>query len=202
MPLKRTILCQGYSRLIPSHLPALSATAMSPDLARSTYIRPKLNLGNIDHDGAVKSLPDLIEFNAVNNPHLLFGVQYADRQDVSPCDITFSQLQTAIEYASFWLVQTSCTNGRLQRQDFVRPVGIMLGSDISIFIYIAALLRIGTPVGIICSRCEIISVPIYCRDKSGSTSLSALDACSDCAPPHENLPVMCFDQYTYVMAVK
>ena len=119
---------------------------MSPALARSTHIRPKLNLGNVDHDGTVKSLPDLVEFNALNNPDHLFGIQNANAQDASPCEITFSQLQTAVEYASFWLVRTGCTNGRTQRQDSVRPVGIILGSDISIFIYMAALLRIGTPV--------------------------------------------------------
>ena len=121
---------------------------MSPALARSTYIRPKLNLGNADHDGAVNSLPDLLEFNAANNPDHIFGVQNANGSDALPCEITFSQLQAAVEYASFWLVQSGCTNGRTQRQDPVRPVGIMLGSDISIFIYMTALLRIGTPVSI------------------------------------------------------
>ena len=121
---------------------------MSPAHAHGTYIRPKLSLGNFNDDGALKSLPDLVEFNAVNNPDHLFGVQNANAQDASPCEITFSQLQTAVEYASFWLVQTGCTNGRTQRQDAVLPVGIMLGSDISIFIYMAALLRIGTPVSV------------------------------------------------------
>ena len=138
---------------------------MSPALTRSTYIRPKLNLSNA-HDGAViESLPDLLEFNAVNNPDHLFGIQIPSGQDVSSCEITFSQLQTAVEYASSWLVQTGCTTGRTQRLDFVRPVGIMLDGDISIFIYMAALLRIGTPVSIF-THCEITFVPVDCENKT------------------------------------
>ena len=163
---------------------------MSPALARSTYIRPKLNLGNVNDNGAGKSLPDLLEFNAMNNPDHLFGIQNSNGQDVSPCEITFSQLQTAVEYASFWLVQTGCTNGRTQRQDPVLPVGIMLGSDISIFIYMAALLRIGTPVSVHIPRDHIV---VDCKDKPGSTSLCTVDACGDRPPPHKNLSFMCFD---------
>jgi len=170
---------------------------MSPALARSTYIRPKLNLGNAN-DGAVNSLPDLVEFNAANNPHHIFGVQNANGQDVSPCEITFFQLQAAVEYASSWLIQTGCTKGRTRRQEVVPPVGIMLGSDISIFIYMAALLRIGTPVSLFMHS----EFPVDYSDKLGSTPLCTLDACCDRPTPHRNLPFMCFDQHTYVVAVK
>ena len=173
---------------------------MSPALARSTYIRPKLNPGNANSDGAISSLPDLLEFNAANNPDHIFGVQNASGQDVSPYEITFSQLQAAVEYTSFWLVRTGCTNGRTQRQEFVRPVGIMLGSDISIFIYMVALLRIGTPVSIFIHD-ESTSV-VDCTDKLGYASLCTLGAYGYRAPPDRNLVFMCFDQYTYVVAVK
>lgn len=120
---------------------------MSPALAGSTFIRPHLNLGyGDDHPRGVKSLPELIDFDATYNPDHIFGVQSRSGKDTPPCEITFSQLQSAVEYASAWLVTSGLTTGRAHREQEVSPVGILLGSDISIFIYMAALLRIGTPV--------------------------------------------------------
>jgi len=124
---------------------------MSPVRAGSTFIRPQLNLGfSQDKLGGVNSLPELIEFAAGHNPDHIFGVQTRAGEGSSPFDITFSALQSAIEHASAWLVSTGATPGRTQRDQKLSPVGILLGSDIAIFIYMAALLRIGTPVSIQC----------------------------------------------------
>jgi hypothetical protein len=122
---------------------------MSPVLADSTFIRPHLNLGYVeDQLGAVNSLPELIEFAAQHNPDHIFGVQTRVGEDACPCEITFSDLRDAMEHTSAWLVSTGVTTGRTQRDQVVSPVGILLGSDIGIFIYMAALLRIGTPVSV------------------------------------------------------
>ena len=61
-------------------------------------------------------------------------------------EITFSQLQRRVEHASAWLVQSNVTAGRVLRSDSVSPVAIFLSSDITIFMYLVALLRTGTPV--------------------------------------------------------
>lgn len=120
---------------------------MSPILAASTFIRPHIKLGyGEDHLSGVQSLPELIEFNGKNNPNHLFSLQNRNGKDAYPCEITFSQLQSAVEIASTWLDKSDCTTGRTRREQPVLPVGILLGSDISIFIYMAALLRMGTPV--------------------------------------------------------
>ena len=122
---------------------------MSPVLAGSTFVRPHLNLGYVeDQLGGVNSLPELIEFAAEHNPDHIFGVQNRAGEDTVPCGITFSDFQSAVEHASFWLVSTGVTSGRTQRDQIVAPVGVLLGSDIGIFIYMAALLRIGTPVSV------------------------------------------------------
>jgi hypothetical protein len=122
---------------------------MSPVLAGSTFIRPHLNLGYVeDQLSGVNSLPELIEFAAEHNPDHIFGVQTRAGEDSSPCEITFSDLQSAVEHASAWLVSIGITPGRTRRDQVVPPVGILLGSDIGIFIYMAALLRIGTPVSV------------------------------------------------------
>jgi acyl-CoA synthetase (AMP-forming)/AMP-acid ligase II len=121
---------------------------MSPVLARSTFIRPHLNLGySPDNPCGVSSLPELIEFAAERNPDHIFGVQTrAGEGAASPSEITFSQLLSAVERASAWLVASGVTKGRIRRDQVVPPVGVLLASDVGIFIYMAALLRIGTPV--------------------------------------------------------
>ncbi|KAG6856431.1 putative NRPS-like protein biosynthetic cluster [Tephrocybe sp. NHM501043] len=119
---------------------------MSPALAGSTFIRPHINLGyRQDHPEGVASVPELVEFAASYNPDHIFGVQNRTGEN-SPCDISFSQLRGAVEYASWWLISSGCTTGRTRRDQEIPPVGILLGSDIGIFIYMTALLRIGTPV--------------------------------------------------------
>ncbi|KAF5377825.1 hypothetical protein D9615_006785 [Tricholomella constricta] len=132
---------------------------MSPALARSTFIRPQINLGyDEDQTSGVKSLPELVEFDASHNPDHIFGVQSRTGNDASPYEITFSQLQSAVEYASAWLVTSGCTPGRTRRDEKVAPVGILLGSDIGIFIYMVALLRIGTPVLLLSARLTPVAI--------------------------------------------
>jgi long-subunit acyl-CoA synthetase (AMP-forming) len=119
---------------------------MSPALVRNTFIRPHLNLGYSKNlPSGVNSLPELIAFNAVRNPEHIFGVQIR-LGNISPCTISFQQLQFAVLNASTWLVKSGVTTGRSSRKQKIPPVGILLGSDITIFMYMAALLRIGTPV--------------------------------------------------------
>lgn len=120
---------------------------MSPVLAGSTFIRPHLNLGYTEnHPDGVNTLPELIAFNAKHNPDHIFGLQNRPGEGVPPCEISFAQLHSAVEKASAWLVKSGSTTGRTQREEVLQPVAILLGSDIGIFIYMAALLRIGTPV--------------------------------------------------------
>ena len=124
---------------------------MSPAVAGCTFIRPHLNLGYVeDRNGGVDSLPELIEFAARHNPDHIFCVQ-TRVEGSAPCEITFSDLQVAVEHASAWLVATGATPGRTRRDEVMSPVGILLGSDIGIFMYMAALLRLGTPVSVLAS---------------------------------------------------
>lgn len=110
------------------------------------FRRPHLNLGYIpDKPGGVNGLPELIEFNAVHNPDSIFCLQ-ARANGATPCQITFAKLQTAVERCCAWLLVSGSTNSRSEEGKRPAPVGILLGSDITIFIYIAALLRLGTPV--------------------------------------------------------
>jgi acyl-CoA synthetase (AMP-forming)/AMP-acid ligase II len=110
------------------------------------FRRPHLNLGYIpDKPEGVNGLPELIEFNAVHNPDSIFCLQ-ARAKGAPPYQITFVKLQTAVERCCAWLLASGSTNNRNEGEKSPDPVGILLGSDITIFIYMAALLRLGTPV--------------------------------------------------------
>jgi len=111
------------------------------------FRRPHLNLGYIpDKPEGVNGLPELIEFNAIHNPDSIFCVQARAGDHSTPCQITFAQLQVAVERCCVWLLTSGSTNGRKEGEIYPAPVGILLGSDITIFIYMAALVRLGTPV--------------------------------------------------------
>lgn len=112
----------------------------------NAFLRPHLNLGYVEDDaGGVNSLPELIAFNAQHNPGHTFGLQARAAKN-SPMTISFGQLHAAVLNAAAWLVKSGATAGRTRRGENIAPVGLFLSSDIGIFIYMAALLRIGTPV--------------------------------------------------------
>jgi hypothetical protein len=133
---------------------------MSPaPLPVTAFIRPRINLGyGDDWPDGVNTLPELIDFAAKHNPEHIFGLQAREKGagcgavsrdsggDLSFCEITFAQLRRVIERASAWLVNSGATAGRTHRINQIPPVAIFLSSDVTIFMYMAALLRIGTPV--------------------------------------------------------
>lgn len=133
---------------------------MSPAHLPATFIRPRINLGyGNDWPDGINTLPELIEFAAKHNPEHIFGLQarpngagcgatWGSGNSSSFCEITFFQLRRVIERASAWLVNSGATTGRTRRIDRVSPVAIFLKSDVTIFMYMAALLRIGSPVSV------------------------------------------------------
>lgn len=110
------------------------------------FTRPCINNGYLEGqlDG-ISNLPDLIEFNATHNAELTFGLQ-SQANGLPPLKITYAQLQTAVVHASSWLLMSDCTTARTSHGKSPRPVAILLSSDIGIFIYMAALIRLGVPV--------------------------------------------------------
>ena len=110
------------------------------------FRRPHLNLGYLpDKPEGVNGLAELIEFNAAHNPDSIFCLQIRAK-GAAPCRITFAKLHAAVERCCAWLLASGSTNSRDGGAKSPAPVGILLGSDITIFIYTVALLRLGTPV--------------------------------------------------------
>ncbi|KAK1221709.1 hypothetical protein PQX77_015480 [Marasmius sp. AFHP31] len=136
------------------------------------FIRPHLNLGyGNDLPTGVNDLPELITFNATHNPDLVFGRQLRGGDGLDYHDVTFAQLQRAVERCSAWLTESEATRGREIGQAYPAPVGIFLGSDITLFIYMAALLRIGTPVLCLSARLSFAAVVHLLKVTSASTLL-------------------------------
>ena len=150
-------------------------------ILNNTFVRAHINLGfELDTPEGVNSLPELVEFNAKHNPDHLFAVQLRTDAAHSGRRITFAELSLAVERAAGWLVKSGVTTGRTLRTDEIAPVAILLGSDVGIFIYILALLRIGTPVStfVSCSG-------NYCLEKCpmlGAPPIRPLDASRHCSP--------------------
>ncbi|KAI0322463.1 hypothetical protein OF83DRAFT_1235553 [Amylostereum chailletii] len=128
-------------------------------IPQSRFIRPVLNNGfKSTTPRDICTLPELIEFNARENPGHVFAMQMHSHGDLSSRNITFADLKQAVEHASAWLVNVGATGGKTSPDQAVAPVAILLGSDVSLFIYIAALLRLGTPVVVISPRLTPVAI--------------------------------------------
>ena len=110
----------------------------------------------------IRSLPDLIHFNAIHNPHFLFCIQLRQSKrgsvetEVEEVHVTFSELATAIEKCCIWILSKleGIHPARLTSDGSVQkgpPVALFLESGVTLFVYMMALLTMNVPVGH-CSR--------------------------------------------------
>lgn len=97
----------------------------------------------------IRTLLDLLDFDAINNPELLFCLQEV-KDAPTLRKITFRELARAVELCSAWLCRAQCTRpaDQLHGWQAEKPaaVALLMGSDIGIFIYLLAMMRLGTPV--------------------------------------------------------
>lgn len=106
----------------------------------------------VPHD--IRSLPELVHFNALQNPHHVFCLQCKQSPDTLQFEfvrITFQQLGQAVEHCCLWIlanIEGAHTpiigdGGAIKKSP---PVALFLESDVSLFIYITALLSLNIPV--------------------------------------------------------
>jgi acyl-CoA synthetase (AMP-forming)/AMP-acid ligase II len=100
----------------------------------------------------VGSLPELIQFNAVNNPTHLFALQQIrkDGQHLGFHRVTYQSLLHAVEECADWLkdrvTECSVVDDAQRSSKECRPVALFLESDMTLFIYLCALLWMDIPV--------------------------------------------------------
>ncbi len=109
------------------------------------------------HD-TIASLPDLIRYNAIENPEHTFCVQtevnsngshnVTDLSRYNACRITFSQLDRATDSCATWIHKVVHPPGPGSPTKTSRPIALYLESDVGLFIYLAALLAMDIPVGL------------------------------------------------------
>ncbi|KAL8786790.1 MAG: hypothetical protein Q9195_008048 [Heterodermia aff. obscurata] len=93
----------------------------------------------------IHSLLDLVDFNAARNPDHVFCLQEV-KQELELHKLTFKGLADAVEICTTWLgrelvgLASSERNGKAEK---LAAVALLMGSDITLFIYILALMRLG-----------------------------------------------------------
>ena len=98
----------------------------------------------------IHSLLDLVDFNAARNPNHGFCLQEL-KHEFGLHEITFKGLADAVGICTAWLTReiaglaSEQKNGEIADQK-PAAVALLMGSDIALFIYILALMRLGIPV--------------------------------------------------------
>lgn len=104
---------------------------------------------------SIRSLPDLILHNAVYNPQKTFCLQA--KQPSKPgeefefVNVSFLELALSVERCCNWILNNIDgthaaridSNGCVQK---CKPVALLLESDLTLFVYLAALLTLNIPV--------------------------------------------------------
>ena len=104
----------------------------------------------------IRTLPELIEFNAVHNADYLFCLQAGRQQKLLA--VTHGQLKEAILCCSDWLV-ANVKDLKLPkiREDGTiekgQPVALLMESDVGLWIYLMSLLSLGVPVSALSPVC-------------------------------------------------
>ena len=122
-----------------------------------TFDRPPLDLkgsSNNQHGHkrnnftTIHSLLDLVDFNAARNPNHVFCLQEL-KHELRLHELTFQGLADAIGICTAWLsheiagLDFSQQNGEKENP---AAVALLMGSDITLFIYVLALMKLGIPV--------------------------------------------------------
>ncbi|KAI4236743.1 MAG: hypothetical protein LQ349_002368 [Xanthoria aureola] len=138
----------------------------------TTFRRPSFQLLPIPSDADVnsrdpsliRSLPDLVLFDALHNPHHLFCLQTSQASGkIGLIPITYHQLAVAVENCCLWLLKTipDAHAAKFDGGDHVQkasPVALFLESDVNLFIYITALLALNIPCVLLSIRLSSTAV--------------------------------------------
>jgi acyl-CoA synthetase (AMP-forming)/AMP-acid ligase II len=107
----------------------------------TTFKRPPVTLLPASAEQPIRTIPELIDYNATHNPDVLFCVQAV--KDAAPIQITFGQLRDAILRRCARLrVELQLRSGPKKSA----PVALIMDSDLELLVYLFALMGMGVPV--------------------------------------------------------
>ena len=121
------------------------------------FLRPSFELQSplSASDGkAIRSLPDLIAFNAEFNPDHTFALQEERKGGCFTgfARITFDKLYKVVKEGTKWVenaVLRAASKQAVEPCQTQRAVALFLESDLTLFVYLCALLHMNIPVGAI-----------------------------------------------------
>jgi acyl-CoA synthetase (AMP-forming)/AMP-acid ligase II len=116
---------------------------------RTNFTRPALSL--TAGQGDARSLPELIDFHARVNPHHRFCIQAQKDADAPLLDVTYAKLKQLILRCQSWL-REHVADTRLENDTKCEPVGLFMESDLTLVIYIFALMGLGVPAVLLSTR--------------------------------------------------
>lgn len=116
----------------------------------SSFRRARFNVTGDFSGDEVKSLPELIKFNSMHNGSYAFSY-HLDQKEGPLIRTSFLELSNAVHHCMAGLLRLLPTvqPARLEGSTLATsdPIAIFLESGFDLFVHIAALLWIGTPVG-------------------------------------------------------
>lgn len=110
---------------------------------------------NPESTESINSLPELVLFNAHNNGDSIFCAQAETQQGLvrsfDLTEVTFLELALSVENCCAWIQEKTRgahrtkikTDGSVVKGE---PIALLMESDLTLFIYIAALLTLNIPV--------------------------------------------------------
>ncbi|KAK0221405.1 hypothetical protein IW262DRAFT_897554 [Armillaria fumosa] len=122
-----------------------------------SFVRPKFNLGyEPSVTEGLRTLPQAIEYNARFNGDRVFALQlHPQSQDKDELgrNITFADLAHGVDVAAKWLVERGVGGGEDKG-----GIAVLMGSDVGLFIWIAAGMRVGVPVLLLSARLTPVAI--------------------------------------------
>ncbi|KAF2836625.1 acetyl-CoA synthetase-like protein [Patellaria atrata CBS 101060] len=138
------------------------------------FIRPSILLTETDRDETVRSIIDLIQFNATKNPHHCFCLQaeektedgslYAKESSWNVRQITFKDLYLSLKACVSWLKASGIGNSKASSSKNQSPVAVYIESDVSLFIYVVALTALNCSVVLLSARLSSESISHLLRE--------------------------------------
>jgi acyl-coenzyme A synthetase/AMP-(fatty) acid ligase len=116
---------------------------------QKSFTRPGLSL--TAGQGDARSLPELIDFHARVNPHHRFCIQAQKDADAPSLDVTYAKLKQLILRCQSWLCE-HVADMRVENDTKGEPVGLFMDSDLTLVIYIFALMGLGVPAVLLSTR--------------------------------------------------
>lgn len=143
-------------RVTSNFEPMAFPPAPPPQMAQATssFRAATINLQSPDQDSNnIRTVPELIEYNAQYNPNHPFCLQAAENSaiDLSLLVVTHLQLKQAILRCSAWLVANIAELSLPQKSDGGKvvkgtPVALLMDSDIGLLLHLLSLMGLGVPV--------------------------------------------------------